>query len=96
MIQESVQFVRVLKIDTCAFQTGCQLSSAASGTGLGHVIGIVFLTQFQLLDVNVLDNWQLVVLPQSGDREFNPRRVHDNSSVPLWGYIRFPVPEQQN
>ena len=28
--------------------------------------------------------------------EFDPRRVHDNLSVPLWVYMRFPVPEHQN
>ena len=33
---------------------------------LGHVIGIVFLTQFRWHEANVLDNWQLVELPQSG------------------------------
>ena len=44
----------------------------------------------------VLHNWQLAVLPQSGGREFDPRRVHDNLSVPLWVYMRFPVPAHQN
>ena len=63
---------------------------------LGHVIGVAFLTQFQWHEVNVLDNWQLAELPQSGGREFDPRRVHDNSSVPLWVYMRFPVAEHQN
>ena len=63
---------------------------------LGHVIGFVFLTQFQWHVAIVLDNWQLAVLPQSGGREFNPRRVHDNLSVPLWVYMGFPVPEHQN
>ena len=29
-------------------------------------------------------------------REFNLRRVHDNLSVPLWVYMRFPVTEHQN
>ena len=28
--------------------------------------------------------------------EFDPRRVHNNLSVPLWVYMRFPVPEHQN
>ena len=78
--------------NTCAFQTGCQLSSAASGMSLE----LRFLTQFQWREVYVLDNWQLAELPQSGGREFNPRRVHFNLSVPLWVYMRFPVPEHQN
>ena len=81
-----------VEIDTCAFQTGCQLSSAASGTSLG----LCFLTQFQWHEAILLDNWQLVVLPQSGGRGFNPRRVHDYLSVPLRVYMRFPVPEHQN
>ena len=55
-----------------------------------------FLTQFQWREAYVLDNWQLAKLPQSGGREFDPRRVHDNLSVPLWVYMRFPVPEHQN
>ena len=57
--------------------------------------GIVFLTQFEWHEANVLDNWQLAELPQSGGREFDPRRVHDNLSVPLWVYMRFPMPEYQ-
>ena len=57
----------------------------------GHVIG----TDFSGVKY-VLDNWQLAELPQSGGREFDPRRVHDNLSVPLWVYMRFPVPEHQN
>ena len=55
-----------------------------------------FLAQFQWREAYVLDNWQLAELPQSGGREFDPRRVHDNSSVPLWVNMRFPVPEHQN
>ena len=63
---------------------------------LEHVIGVAFLTQFQWREAYVLDNWQLAELPQSGGREFDPRRVYDNSSVPLWVYMRFPVQEHQN
>ena len=81
-----------VEIDTCAFQTGCQLSSAASGMSLE----LRFLTQCQWREAYVLDNWQLAELPQSGGREFDPRRVHDNLSVPLWVCMRFPVPEHQN
>ena len=73
-----------VEIDTCAFQTGCQLSSAASGMSLG----LCFFTQFH--EANVLDNWQLAVLPQSGCREFNSHRVHDNSSVTFVGLHAFP------
>ena len=77
-----------VEIDTCAFQTGCQLSNADSGMSLG----LCFLTQFQWHSANVLDSWQLVVLPQSGGHEFNPLWVHNNLSVPLWVNIYFPVP----
>ena len=35
-------------------------------------------------------------LPQPGGREFDLHRVHDNLSVPLWIYMRFPAPEHQN
>ena len=55
-----------------------------------------FLTQFEWHHANVLDNWQLAEFPQSGGRECDPRRVHDDSSVPLWVDMRFPVPEHQN
>ena len=51
---------------------------------LGHVIG------------NVLENWQLAVLPQSGGTEFDPRWVPNNLSVPLRVYVCFPMPEHQN
>ena len=47
-------------------------------------------------DKNIKKNWQLEVLPQPGGREFNPRWVHDNVSVPLWVYMRFLVSEHQN
>ena len=63
---------------------------------LGHIIGLCFMTQFQWHEAIVLDNWQLAELPQSGGPEFDPRQVHDNLSVPLWVYMRFPVPEHQN
>ena len=62
----------------------------------GHVIGVAFMARFQWREAYVLDNWQLAELPQSGGREFDPRLVHDNLSVPLWVYMRFPVPEHQN
>ena len=63
---------------------------------LGHVTAIEFLTQFQWHEANVLDNWQLAVLPQSGGSEIDPRWAHDILSVPLWVYMRFPVPEHYN
>ena len=62
----------------------------------GHVTGVAFLARFQWREAYVLDNWQLAESPQSGGREFDPRLVHDNLSVPLWVYMRFPVPEHQN
>ena len=80
-----------VEIDTCVFQMYSVVQCI-----LGHVIGIVFFTQFQWHEANVLDNWQLAVLCQSGGREFDPRRVHNDLSVPLWIYMRFPVPAHQN
>ena len=62
----------------------------------GMSLELRFLARFQWREAYVLDNWQLAELPQSGGREFDPRRVHDNLSVPLWVYMRFPVPEHQN
>ena len=82
----------MLKLTPFAFQTACQLSSAATGTSLE----LRFLARIQWREAYVLDNWQLAELPQSGGREFDPRLVHVNSSVPLWAYMRFPVPEHQN
>ena len=37
--------------------------------GLGPAIRTVFLAQGLWRESNVLDNWQLVMLPQSEDRE---------------------------
>ena len=62
----------------------------------GTTLELRFLARFQWREAYVLDNWQLAELPQSGGREFDPRLVHDNLSVPLWVYMRFPVPEHQN
>ena len=62
----------------------------------GHVIGVAFLERFQWRKAYVLDKWQLAELPQSGGHEFDPRRVHDNLSFPLWVNMRFPLPEHQN
>ena len=59
-------------------------------------IRIVFFHTISVAWIEQLDNWQLAELPQSGGLEFDPRRVHDNLSVPLWVYMRFSVPEHQN
>ena len=71
---------------------GCQLSSAATGMSLE----LRFFARFQWREAYVLHNWKLAELPQSGGREFDPLRVQDNLSVPLWVNMRFPVPEHQN
>ena len=73
-------------------QTDCQLSVAA----LSMSLGLCFWHNFSGMKRTCWDNWQLAVLPQSGGSEFDPRRVHDNLSVPLWVYMHFPVPEHQN
>ena len=56
----------------------------------------VIISVSEIYLTNVLDNWQLAELPQSGGREFDPHRVHDNLSVLLWVYMRFPLSEHQN
>ena len=49
----------------------------------------MFIYTYLYLDIYISqyvydrDNLQLAVLPQYGDRELDPRRVHDNLSVPL-------------
>ena len=68
------------------------MSNAATGMSLE----LRFLARFKWREAYVLHNWQLAEFPQSGGREFDPRRVHDNLSVPLWVNMRFPVPEHQN
>ena len=50
----------------------------------------------QSIEINNNKYACMYVLPQSRGREFDPRLVHDNLSVPLWVYMRFPVPEHQN
>ena len=62
---------------------------------LGHVIGIVLLTQFQWHEAILLDNWQLAVLPQCGGHELHLHRVHDNLSVPFRLYMGFPLSGRQ-
>ena len=49
---------------------------------LGHVLEIVFIDTMSAAWSDHAG--RLVAVPQSGGREFNPRRDHDNSSVPLW------------
>ena len=34
--------------------------------------------------MNMLANWQLVMLSQSEQGEFNPHTVHNNFLAPLW------------
>ena len=54
------------------------------------MIGIVLIDTISVAYIaNVQDNWQLAELPQSGGREFDIRRFHDDLSVPLWVYLRF-------
>ena len=80
-----------IEIDTSAFRVGCQLYSAAWAMSLGLCFNTI-----QWHETNVLDDWQLVVLPHSGGTESNPRWVHDNLSVLLRVYMGFPVPGHQN
>ena len=51
----------------------------------------MIFTQLLWHETNVLDNWQLAVLSQSGGTELNPCLVHNNLSVPLWDICVFSV-----
>ena len=75
---------------------GCGVERAECALIIGMGCRVQVLARFQWREAYVLDNWQLAELPQSGGREFDPHRVHDNLSVPLSVYMRFPVPEHQN
>ena len=58
---------------------------------LGYVIGIVFS---DTISVAWCDRAGQLAAGgvDSGGRVFDPCRVHDNLSVPLWVYMHFPVP----
>ena len=64
--------------------------------GLSPPLGLSLLAQSLWRESNVLDNWQLTMLPLSELCEFNPRWVRDNLSASLWVIIRFPQPEKKN
>ena len=77
-------------IDLCASQTGCQLSSAASGMSLGFV----FFSGMKQMCPTAGSWW--CCLSRYGGCEFDPRLVHDTLSVPLWVYMRFAAQDHQN
>ena len=64
--------------------------------GLSPLLGLCLLAQSLWRESNVLDNWQLIMLPLSELCEFNPRWVRDNLSASLWVIGRFPQPEKNN
>ena len=47
-------------------------------------LGLWFLAHFLWNETNLLDNWQLALLPCSGGIKFDPRLVRDNLSAPSW------------
>ena len=63
--------------------------------GLSRPLGLCLLIQSLWRESNVLDNWQLTMLPLSELCEFNPRWVHDNLSAFFWVIGRFPQPEKK-
>ena len=63
--------------------------------GLSPPLWLSLLAQSLWRESNVLDNWQLTMLPLSELCEFNPRWVRDNLSASLWVIIRFPEPEKK-
>ena len=58
-------------------------------------LGLCLLAQSLWRESNVLDIWQLTMLPLSELCEFNPRWVRDNLSACLWVIGRFPQPEKK-
>ena len=58
--------------------------------GLSPTSGLCLLAQSLWRESNVLDNWQLTILPLFELCEFNPRWVRDNLSASLWVIGRFP------
>ena len=67
-----------VKINTCPFHRR-----------VVPAFGTVFMSLWR--ESNVLDNWQLTMLPMSELCEFNPR----NLSTSLWIIGRFPLPEKK-
>ena len=63
--------------------------------GLSPPLGLCLLAQSLWRESNVLDNWQLTMLPLSELCEFNPRWVRDNLAASLWVIGRFPQPEKK-
>ena len=63
--------------------------------GLSPPLGLCLLAQSLWRESNVLDNWQLTMLPLSELCESNPRWVRDNLSASLCVIGRFPQPEKK-
>ena len=63
--------------------------------GLSPPLGLCLLAQSLWRESNVLDNWQLTMLPLSELCEFNPHWVRDNLAASLWVIGRFPQPEKK-
>ena len=63
--------------------------------GLSPPLGLCLLAQSLWRESNVLDNWQLTMLPLSERCELNPRWVRDNLAASLWVIGRFPRPEKK-
>ena len=84
-----VQFKINTPVDTCAFQTGRQLYSAVPAMSLG----LYFWHNFCGMKptCRTIDSWWCCL-----SLEFDPCWFHDISWVPLWVYMRFPMPEHHN
>ena len=63
--------------------------------GLSPPLGLCLLAQSLWRESNLLDNWQLTMLPLSELCEFNPRWIRDHFSASLWVIGRFPQPEKK-
>ena len=74
-----------VEINTCSFQKGCP-----------PPLGLCLLAQSLWRESNVLDNWQLTMLPLSELCEFNPHWARDNLAASLWVIGHFPQPGKNN
>ena len=63
--------------------------------GMSPSLGLCLLGQSLWRESNVLDNWQLTMLPLSELCEFNPRWLRDNLAAFLWVIGRVPQPEKK-
>ena len=92
-----IKFVNANTVFPCAIEHCVRIPmlNMFISDGLSPPLGLCLLAQSLWRESNVLDSWQLTMLPLSELCEFNPRWVRDNLSASLWVIIRFPQPEKK-